>query len=91
MTPVPTSLYLNGYFNPVDLESYSTSSGHIEFDSISSSVIFISHNPSFKLIDGEYVKFTPTYHSIQKHLKRYGYFKAYTYINGFFLSYMIKA
>lgn len=85
-----TNIYLDSWNNPVDLESLNSCAGNLEFDSIKSAVCFILDQPIFDLIDGEFVKIKPTYHSIQKKIKKYGYFKAYGFVNNYFLSFMIK-
>lgn len=85
-----TTIYLDSWNNPVDLESIDSSAGKIEFNSISEAVDFITSKPVYKLIEGEFYGIYPTYHSVQKQLKRYGYFKAYGFVNNFIVSFMIK-
>lgn len=91
MKATHVTIFIDNWFNPIDLESYTKSSGELRFDSIGAAFNFIDFNKIYELVSGKYVEIHPTYHSIQKKLKRYGYFKAYTNINGYFMSFMIKA
>lgn len=85
-----TTIYLDSWNNPVDLESIDSSAGKIEFNSISEAVDFITSKPVYELIEGEFYGILSTYNSIQKKLKRYGYFKAYGIVNNLVVSFMIK-
>lgn len=86
----PVIVYLSNEDNPVDLESLDSVAGKIEFESLKLAFDFISTDYMYKRSGESYKKISITYNSIQKYLKRYSYFKTYTFINGFFFSILIK-
>lgn len=86
----PVIVYMNGYDNPVDLESLDDCAGKLEFESLKGAFNFIKYDFLYKRVEDEFEHIFVTYDMVQKYLKRYGYFKAYMYLNGYFLSFMVK-
>ena len=86
----PTIVYLDAHTCPVDLESLTDCAGKIEFDSLMAAYLFINNDIIYKKVGDDFEDTFLSYDMVQKYLKRYGYFKAYTYVNGYFLSFIIK-